>query len=60
MGAVRALWVHDAVGPDGLRLDDVPVPPPDVAAVRVAVAGEVVRSTGYARRDLRDGPGGGL
>jgi hypothetical protein len=55
MGVVRALRAHEAVRPDGLRLDEVPVPPPDVA-----VAGEVVRSTGYARRDLRDGPGGGL
>jgi NADPH2:quinone reductase len=39
MGAVRALRVHEAVGPDGLRLDDVPVPPaPDAPAVRVAVS----------------------
>jgi NADPH2:quinone reductase len=35
---VRALRVHEPVGPDGLRLDEVDVPPPpDDTAVRVAV-----------------------
>lgn len=35
---MRALRVHDAIGPEGLRLDDVDVPrPPDHAAVRVGV-----------------------
>jgi len=35
---MRALRVHEPIGPDGLRLDEVDVPPPpDDAAVRVAV-----------------------
>jgi NADPH2:quinone reductase len=35
---VRALRVHEPIGPDGLRLDEVDVPPPpDDTAVRVAV-----------------------
>lgn len=35
---MRALRVHEPVGPDGLRLDEVDVPPaPDPAAVLVAV-----------------------
>lgn len=35
---MRALRVHEPIGPDGLRLDDVDVPPaPDGSAVRVAV-----------------------
>ena len=35
---MRALRVHEPIGPDGLRLDEVDVPPPpDDTAVRVAV-----------------------
>ena len=35
---MRALRVHEPIGPDGLRLDEVDVPPPpDEAAVRVEV-----------------------
>jgi NADPH2:quinone reductase len=35
---MRALRVHDPTGPDGLRLDEIDVPPaPDDRAVRVAV-----------------------
>lgn len=35
---MRALRVHEPIGPDGLRLDEVDVPgPPDAAAVQVAV-----------------------
>jgi NADPH:quinone reductase len=35
---MRALRVHDPTGPDGLRLDEIDVPPaPDERAVRVAV-----------------------
>src|SRR5690349_22648374 len=35
---MRALRVHEPIGPDGLRLDEIDVPPPpDDAAVRVVV-----------------------